>query len=700
MYSSKAGEELRDNRQELSWEDLEPCLIREHDEFTRYFRRWIKYHPRKPYHVKKGYDWGFIQQKTKKGNPAALHGEWLISCVERHLANYLWAEQQIHVKRQQTEDRLIAGGMNERLAKEKAWQWHPIDCEFIKDWPYWLALHRPKMTTDHCIDLDAKRYEVARYQHKGIIEPVVCPDLEHFVTLKRIYDRFPRRIWCISSLTLGIHAWKKHRLRLTKDVHAETKLRLEELGLGSVEVHPMSGRCIRRPFGRDYLVVTPDGILTMWQDQVNYYEDDARSAPFDQIVEAMLGRIDHSILRWHCADKTLGKFQRSVADKRLDDIRRWRDNGFKERLTVPRSSSPPGAAAEPITPGGGDRVDWGKVDLGDLTIPTTDRSGRWPIWVERMAITGLVADDTVGHVVHEMAKWLYWIELFDLPVVERADKIETLLGRFVLTKHNGFVTRLNDGKERDVLAQVRSALRSASQIDRLESLELFARLRTYRSQGKYERLVNLVPILNGCNQGETTSSVFSSLTTYMFINKETTQPSQIEGYGRANNSPSSSSSLTTYMFINKELPPSIESEIEQIANDHRMRKRNGQYPLVRFARRLLNTLWQREGTARLSNEALVKMVGTSNPNQEVSYRRLLQQSGLIQEGDGESDYLWQTWELLDGSFSETPNYDVPQKQRSGYQPRVFSKTYRLSLRAKQAFEGYYPQAPSTALSTT
>ena len=153
------------------------------------------------------------------------------------------------------------------------------------------------------------------------------------------------------------------------------------------------------------------------------------------------------------------------------------------------------------------------------------------------------------------------------------------------------------------------------------------------------------------------------------------------------------------MFINKELPPSIESEIEQIANDHRMRKRDGQYPLVRFARRLLNTLWQREGTARLSNEALVKMVGTSNPNQQVSYRRLLQQSGLVQEGDGESDYLWQTWELLNDSFSETPNYDVPQKQRSGYQPRVFSKTYRLSRRTKEAFEGYYPQAPSTGLST-
>ena len=161
-----------------------------------------------------------------------------------------------------------------------------------------------------------------------------------------------------------------------------------------------------------------------------------------------------------------------------------------------------------------------------------------------------------------------------------------------------------------------------------------------------------------------------------------------------------SSSLTTYMFINKELPPTLESQIEQIARTIGCERRDGGYPLVRFARRLLNTLWEREGTARLSNEVLVKMVGTSNPNQQVYYRRLLQQGGLIEEGNGESDYLWLTWELLEGSFPDTPMTNVPQRQRSGYQPRASSKTYRLSRRAKEAFEGYYPVAPTNGCSTS
>ena len=744
MYNSDDAVEITEDRQELSVEDLEPCLIREYDEFPRFFARWIKFYPRKPYNTKRGYGQGFIQSKTKKGNPAALHGEWLVSCVERHLDNRYWAEQQLDEKRRGDAERFVAGGMDQRNARKKSWERYATDYEFLKDWPYWLALWSPKMTTDHCIDFDAKKFQLAIYRHKGLTEPVVCPDLEHFQTLKRIYDYFPGRVWCISSLTLGIHGWRRHRLHLTAKVHAQIKLRLEEIGLGSVEVHPMQGRCFRRPFGRDYLVITPETTLDDWRDQTNYYEDDARTAPFDRIVEAMLNRVNDSIQRYDCADRRVTKLRISVVEERLADILRWRDAGFQEKVSVPVCSSPQ-VAAEPTVPAGDDRVDWGKVDLGDRIIPCAERDGRWPLWVERMAITGLVADDTVGNVIHEMSKWLLWIELFDLPLVERAAKIEALLGNFVLTKHNGFITRVNLGNERNVLAQVRSAVRSASQIDRPESLELFERLRAFQNEGRYRRVINITPILDGCtHDGNATSSGLLPLTTCMFINKENQTPSEPEdrhetvvkenrgspdfdSYLEVGDTSSVFSSLTTCMFINKEtsplpqvddniktnndhsavssfinkdatLPPRLESEIEQIARDHRMRKRNGEFPLLRFARRLLNTLWEQGGTARLNNEILIKMVGTSNPNQQVSYRILLQDSGLIEEGNGESDYLWLTWDLLEGSYPEMLKNNSPHRQRSNYQPGVFSKTYNLSCRAKEAYDSYYPLAPTTALS--
>lgn len=120
---------------------------------------------------------------------------------------------------------------------------------------------------------------------------------------------------------------------------------------------------------------------------------------------------------------------------------------------------------------------------------------------------------------------------------------------------------------------------------------------------------------------------------------------------------------------------------------------------MRFSRRLLNTLWERQGTARLSNKVLGEMVGTSNPNQQVYYRGLLQQADLIQEGSGELDHLWQTWELLNGDLSDVPNDSVSPKGKSSYQPRAYSKTYRITQRVKKEFDDYYCLAPATGLST-
>ena len=186
----------------------------------------------------------------------------------------------------------------------------------------------------------------------------------------------------------------------------------------------MKGRCFRRPFGRDYLVITPETTLDDLAGPGELLRGRCPVRHHSVRSSKRCYRIGASIQRYDRADKRLTKLGHAIVKERLDDIRRWRDSGFKERITVSAGSSPPAAAAEPIAPVGGDRVDWGKVDLGNLTIPTTERSRRWPLWVERMAITGLVAEDSVGHVVHELAKWLYWVELFDQPVVERADRIE------------------------------------------------------------------------------------------------------------------------------------------------------------------------------------------------------------------------------------------------------------------------------------
>lgn len=76
------------------------------------------------------------------------------------------------------------------------------------------------------------------------------------------------------------------------------------------------------------------------------------------------------------------------------------------------------------------------------------------------ATKGLVEPDSVGTVIHEMAKWLYWVELFQTPDSERTKKTCSLLTTFIMAKHNGFVSRLLVGKESEVKKQVKRCVDS------------------------------------------------------------------------------------------------------------------------------------------------------------------------------------------------------------------------------------------------
>ena len=131
----------------------------------------------------------------------------------------------------------------------------------------------------------------------------------------------------------------------------------------------------------------------------------------------------------------------------------------------------------------------------DLTPFVPDpRNREWPLWVERMARIGLVEDDTMAEVAFELAKWLLWVELYGED--DREARAVELLRRYVLVKHNGFVTRLNDGKEGEVLSQVERIVEGACEMPS-GSKELFLRIRLKRQQGRYRRLIEIVPILEG-----------------------------------------------------------------------------------------------------------------------------------------------------------------------------------------------------------
>ena len=127
--------------------------------------------------------------------------------------------------------------------------------------------------------------------------PVCCPDVPWFLGLKKLMGAFPGRIVCISSATLGVHLWERLPLSTTGHMHALIAGRVRATGV-KAEVYPDPSKPFRRPFGRDYRTITPDGILTDWRDQLAYYLDDERQVPdFPTVVRAFIEIVNAEVAR-------------------------------------------------------------------------------------------------------------------------------------------------------------------------------------------------------------------------------------------------------------------------------------------------------------------------------------------------------------------------------------------------------------------
>lgn len=530
-----------------------------------------------------------------------------------------------------------------------AWKEYEEPGRDVDDGPFWLGLHVPKKATVDAIDLDAKRYILGYHRRRedAPVRPLVVPDLEHFRTLKAIHDAFPARIWCISSATLGVHAWRKRRRPAdTESTHAEVKARLGEIGLGHVEVHPMRGRCLRRPFGTDYKTITPEGVLDDWVEQVEYFEHDGRTPPFERVVRAIVAEVRRQVVEYRVSRHQEHRRPRREIDELIDrrsrEIVGWFRAGCPDRVVEPEPDQEADKIILPLHLG---HPAHDSTGTPSATRPVHGawmgrlRDGKWASGLLNIARDGLPEPDCVGPVLVELAKWLYWIELFEMPESARKGEVRRLLATFILAKHNGHVTRLLDGDEADVMRQLDRCIESAIRLDpqeRSASLELFCRIRQRRSRGQYGHVIHIAP--------------------------------ELEGRPAHDSSPSFSPS--TYMCIIKDdpLPDELEARLATIAerNDHR--KRDGEYPFVRFARRFLHSLWDNRGKARLNRETVLEMLGGKNPNQQVEYKKLLADHGLIE-----------------------PNWERTIRRGES------SARYELARTARTAFEASYQRAVRKAL---
>ena len=465
------------------------------DHFRRYCEHFIDYFKLSPYHTKTSYEFGWPQRKGKKRQqPLALidghNWDWKTSEVERHLDQQQW-----------------------RWFQES----HDRPCGRETEF-FWLAQHAPRKISFHAIDADNKKKLgwVGEGTADSPATPVMTMPLSHFKNLKMIYDNFPNRIWCITSETLGLDIIQRHGLRLTDVVHAQTKRRLANIGLGATEVHPMSGRCKRRPFGEHYRTITADGVLPTWQNQLDYFEAPGATPAFRHIAMTLLSALEDQWSAWY-SDRLNRRNNRIdvveiIEEQRViaRNVEEWLDAG------CPSGTRTQVAVANQIRHQERQTTTTRRSSVASSFDSEQLRGGRWAPTLEKIARNGLPAEDCLGELVFEMAKYLWWIELFDLEEEQRHQQVVDLLCRFVFEKHNGMSSRINEGNMDDVLSQVARCVVSASSLnvpypDRSE--KLFARIRNKRVNGEYLRPINLAPIIEGSEQPQdvNTYSLLSTL---------------------------------------------------------------------------------------------------------------------------------------------------------------------------------------------
>lgn len=138
------------------------------------------------------------------------------------------------------------------------------------------------------------------------------------------------------------------------------------------------------------------------------------------------------------------------------------------------------------------------VDEIALAAPSSDisstESGKWVKNCHFWATHGLHEHDSMAEAVFALAKWLYFVELWDSDENERFEQVINILQHFCLHKHNGYITRLNNNNLDEVLSHVKRIVRSATGVTQ-SAHTCFARIRAKRSSGQYTDMWFLAPLL-------------------------------------------------------------------------------------------------------------------------------------------------------------------------------------------------------------
>ena len=581
-------------------EQIVPLPVLYADEFQRYYDLFIKYFPKTPCHVKRQYDQGFLCIKGRKKNGE----QYNLGCYPDLVAKMLDHER-----------------------------WKTIHPDKPHQEGCWIALREPRKSRMNVIDFDNKHHLLGYYR-RGLVEqgsplrPLMTMPLDHFKSIKRIYDEFPHRIWCVSSATLGLHVWEiRPQLQGLLTIQINTKTRLRKIGLGNTEVHPMPGRAFRRPFGEDYYTITNNGLLGNWIEQLNFFEH-CHTPTFENIFNVLRSLLSQELGHYqhysgHCEVRRIAFKDVLRLEGDLKQLDEWAGQGFPDVPPV----------AEPIiidlsselerthpAPAGRDALVSCEIDMTKVC------NGEWIQHCELWARHGLPCHDSVFLVCSQLARWLYYIELHHLPHEERLQRIIDLLTTYCKKKNNSFISRWDAGMKRAVIGHIQRAIDSG--VNHADDIMVFTKIRQRRDKGQYKRVIYLEVLLQ--SEAEDSQYTSSSCCAYICCSSTEAKP-------EVNNVPvpahpeieEKRKKAEAWQFKPDYTPiPVIESAIREFYRDHGLR--TYQVTMQKLIA-LINHLAARGGEARLGVESLAKMGFCGYESRKHIER--LEQAGVIDTFD-------------------------------------------------------------------
>lgn len=224
-------------------------------------------------------------------------------------------------------------------------------------------------------------------------------------------------------------------------------------------------------------------------------------------------------------------------------------------------------------------------------------TGQWAKMCRHWAIHGLLSEDSIYQVVHELALWLYFVELFEVEELDRSEQVATLLIHFVCKKHNGCVTRINDGQIEEVKNHIFRIVKSTVDNCSENAKAVFAILRQKRSAGQYSETWLLAPLMQDCEASTTHSTALSPVRfTHCCTVSKTWLPKPEYWRQKAEQ--------WNPILDESPLPNQLEAGIRRYYRRHGLRIKK---PTIVKIRQFLNHISACSGEARLGIESLKKL---------------------------------------------------------------------------------------------